>query len=397
MPTHDFTSTTQGEVENVFGRRLQLVSTNPDIYVEVGATGAVPGITPGTVFWYAGLTAPAYALECDGSEYSESVYAQLFTAIGSTFNTGGETAGYFRVPNISGGSGVNRFIRGADGTMFSVGDTGVDAAPDIDGSFTINRYDNNGDTFRASSGAITLSAGSTEAASVTFSSTSRTNRVASFAASADDSTYSDSATEVTPQYIALLPCIAFTDFFADSIALGYNIGEFFWWPGDEASVPGNALVLDGSEVSRATYAKLWNVIDSKFNPQGSPTEGEFGTGDGSTTFDLMDLMTNNRFIRAADGTTLNVGDVQTDGAPDIDGTVEIASFSTSTSIVNTASGALSISADAGATANSISATGTASRDRLEFSASADDPGTYSDSNTEVVPVNVAMLPCIRAL
>ena len=38
-------------------------------------------------------------LECDGSEYPESTYADLFAAIGTKYNTGGETASHFRVPN----------------------------------------------------------------------------------------------------------------------------------------------------------------------------------------------------------------------------------------------------------------------------------------------------------
>jgi hypothetical protein len=36
---------------------------------------------------------------CDGSEYSETTYDQLFAACGTQYNTGGETAGFFRVPN----------------------------------------------------------------------------------------------------------------------------------------------------------------------------------------------------------------------------------------------------------------------------------------------------------
>ena len=157
--------------------------------------------------------------------------------------------------------------------------------------------------------------------------------------------------------------------------------------------PSGTLLANGATVSRSTYSRLWTAASAV--AVGSPTDGQYGTGDGSTTFVLINLAdsSNNYFIRAADGTTLDVGDVQADGAPDIDGTVEIAAFSTSTAIVNIASGALSVSADAGATANSISATGTAARDRINFAASADEP-TYSDSINEIRPNNIAELPCI---
>lgn len=243
MAEHDFTSSSVGDVENVFGRRLQLVSTSPDVYVEVGTTGAVPGITPGTVFWYGGTTPPAYALECDGSEYSESVYAQLFAAIGSTFNTGGETASYFRVPNISGGSGVNRFIRGADGTTFSVGDTGVDAAPDIDGSIQV-AYSPLGTATGA------LSSGGTFA-STRGSNASNAGGILEFHASDDDPTYSDSATEVTPQYIALLPCIAFTDFFNENSY--YNPSYLF------ASIPSVLEKLGQTVVITDSSTTTWGA------------------------------------------------------------------------------------------------------------------------------------------
>jgi microcystin-dependent protein len=59
-------------------------------------------VPTGTVSAFAGSDAPTgYAL-CDGSEYSESTEAALFAVIGSTYNTGGETANHFRVPDLRG-------------------------------------------------------------------------------------------------------------------------------------------------------------------------------------------------------------------------------------------------------------------------------------------------------
>jgi len=58
-------------------------------------------------------------IKCDGSEYAEADYPDLFSVVGSKYNTGGETAGHFRVPNgpyrtvemdleITGGTATNQ-------------------------------------------------------------------------------------------------------------------------------------------------------------------------------------------------------------------------------------------------------------------------------------------------
>lgn len=59
------------------------------------------------------------------------------------------------------------------------------------------------------------------------------------------------------------------------------------------TIPSGYLVANGSAVSRTLYANLFAVIGTKY-----------GTGDGSTTFNLPDLM--NRFVRY--GTVSQVGD-----------------------------------------------------------------------------------------
>lgn len=64
---------------------------------------------PGEVTDFAGATAPTGALLCYGQEISETTYATLFAAIGTTYNTGGEGAGNFRVPDLRG-----RVVAGQD-------------------------------------------------------------------------------------------------------------------------------------------------------------------------------------------------------------------------------------------------------------------------------------------
>jgi microcystin-dependent protein len=60
----------------------------------------------GSIMPYAGSAAPPGWLLCDGTPYSTTTYAALFTVCGSTYNTSAgqsaPTAGNFRVPNLKG-------------------------------------------------------------------------------------------------------------------------------------------------------------------------------------------------------------------------------------------------------------------------------------------------------
>jgi microcystin-dependent protein len=85
------------------------------------------GIPTGTVSAFAGNTAPTGYVLCDGSEYSESTESSLFAVIGSTYNTGGETANHFRVPDLRG-----RVVAGVGGSLLS----GTDALGDTGGAKT---------------------------------------------------------------------------------------------------------------------------------------------------------------------------------------------------------------------------------------------------------------------
>lgn len=166
-----------------------------------------------------------------------------------------------------------------------------------------------------------------------------------------------------------------------------NVGEVFWWPGPASTIPSNALVLDGSTHNRADYPLLWYRINTDFSPAtGTPGEGEFGDGNGTTTFELMDLVSSNRFIRAADGTTISAGDIQPDNAPDLDGDGGQVHSGVSYNGVYVVTGTFPGVYTSGASGTSISKT---------FQAS-DDDTTYSDSVSEVRPINVGMVPCIRA-
>ena len=86
------------------------------------------------------------------------------------------------------------------------------------------------------------------------------------------------------------------------------VGTINMYAGGVGDVPSGWLLCNGSAVSRTTYAQLFAVLDT-----------EYGTGDGSTTFNVPDFVTTNKFPRAATndagrGTTGGSGTVTLTGA-----------------------------------------------------------------------------------
>lgn len=63
------------------------------------ASGSAP---VGTISEFSGASLPTGWLLCDGSVKSQTEYADLYAIVGSTFNTGGEGAGNFRLPDRQG-------------------------------------------------------------------------------------------------------------------------------------------------------------------------------------------------------------------------------------------------------------------------------------------------------
>jgi len=91
--------------------------------VSLEAAGGGGESPTGSIMAFGGSSAPSGWFLCDGSEYSQTTYATLYAVLGSTWNTGGETAGYFRVPDLRGrgpigsgtGSGLTARTLGATG------------------------------------------------------------------------------------------------------------------------------------------------------------------------------------------------------------------------------------------------------------------------------------------
>jgi microcystin-dependent protein len=72
--------------------------------VEVGldiANKVQPFLYTGAIVSTLSTTVPTGWLACDGSAVSQTTYAALYAAIGTTYNTTGEGAGNFRLPSLA--------------------------------------------------------------------------------------------------------------------------------------------------------------------------------------------------------------------------------------------------------------------------------------------------------
>lgn len=89
-----------------------------------------------------------------------------------------------------------------------------------------------------------------------------------------------------PVLFSILATITISPFSILPSANADSIGEIQVWTGSSTSLPDDFLLADGSAVSRTTYSDLFTVIGTTF-----------GAGDGSTTFNIPDLV--ETFLRGA--------------------------------------------------------------------------------------------------
>jgi microcystin-dependent protein len=80
---------------------------------------AEPSVPAGSIFPYAGITAPSFYLLCDGSAVSRTTYSKLFSVLGTVYGIGdGSTT--FNLPNLQGNIPVGK----NSGTFNTLGATG---------------------------------------------------------------------------------------------------------------------------------------------------------------------------------------------------------------------------------------------------------------------------------
>ena len=114
----------QDNVENDLGLLTNLTTTDKTNLVsainEVNSNPSSGSIT-GSITIYAGSTAPAGYLLCDGQAISRTTYSDLFDIIGTTYGTGdGSTT--FNIPNLKGKVIVG--VDSNDSDFDTLGETG---------------------------------------------------------------------------------------------------------------------------------------------------------------------------------------------------------------------------------------------------------------------------------
>lgn len=148
-----------------------------------------------------------------------------------------------------------------------------------------------------------------------------------------------------------------------------TIGEIKWFAFN--TPPDGYLVCNGANVSRTTYATLFNAIGTAF-----------GEGDGSTTFTLPNLID-----RFAQGST-TVGTVKSAGLPNITGNLILSEMRPT----DTANGAFYILAQS-QTPYTFRSPG--SGYDFDFAFDASRSNSIYGSSTTVQPPALTLLPCIK--
>ncbi len=159
----------------------------------------ISGTPTGAVIYHAANTAPTGFIKANGATVSRSTYADLFSAIGTTFGVGdGSTT--FQLPDLRG-----EFLRGWDDSRGadsgrSFGSYQSWAIENITGTFTDIRVRLN--TVYSTSGAFTGSTGTT-------SGDANAGGAATVNFAFNASNVVNTASETRPRNIALLACIKY--------------------------------------------------------------------------------------------------------------------------------------------------------------------------------------------
>lgn len=109
----------------------------------------IASATPaGVIVPFGGTTAPSGYLACQGQIVSRSTYADLFAAIGTTWNLAGESSSEFRLPDLRGA-----FLRGTGSHMTHNMANGNDYAGPSVGSFESDQNQSHTHVLLAGAGA----------------------------------------------------------------------------------------------------------------------------------------------------------------------------------------------------------------------------------------------------
>jgi len=276
------------------------LSVGPNIIAKAAEIGEVGEIL--TMAENISLVGPY--LYCDGAAISRTIYAELFSALGTTYGVGdGSTT--FNLPDYR-----DQFLRGDSGAR-TVGSTQADATAKngLTASSVANgthqhtqgssiasnaSYDPHHFDYGSSADGtipVALSGGSSAA---------KKPWVSSEGSHSHTITVGAGDTETRPANIGVRYYIRYKTDRVVSADLGNNndgIGEVITFA-TAATPPTFALYCDGAAVSRTIYKRLFDIIGTAY-----------GVGDGSTTFNIPDYR--DQFFRGDSGAR-TVGTTQAD-------------------------------------------------------------------------------------
>lgn len=95
--------------------------TQDDVEIPSITVPPSSGMPSGAVIGFGGTTTPDGYLPCTGNYYAIATYADLYAVCLTAFNTGGEPADTFRVPNLQGRFPLGKATSGTGATMGEAG------------------------------------------------------------------------------------------------------------------------------------------------------------------------------------------------------------------------------------------------------------------------------------
>ena len=256
------------------------VLQNPATGIDVST-----GVPVGTVVMFTAAEPPAGYLKCDGSAVGRATYPELYAAIGTTYGAGdGSTT--FNLPNL-----IGRFAEGS-ATPGTVKEAGL---PNITGTLysVINEQG-------SASGAIQYAATETGVAGT---GTARQRGNYTLNASLSNPIYGKSDT-VQPPALTLLPCIKAFDASVNPGLIDITeLANEVAGKADKTQIPNLAMPI--------------GAIYIQYAAQADPTTLFGGTWENvSATYAGL-------FFRAEGGAAAAFGSTQTDGAPNITGSIGV--------------------------------------------------------------------------
>ena len=262
---------------NSFGGKTVLSSGNNSDTISVtlpdqGGTllTSANGVLAGTIQPFAFKTAPIGWLVCDGTKLKKATYPELFAAIGTTFDVGGEAADEFRIPDMGG-----QFLRGwHSGQTVDAGRVFGTQQEDTWGPLNDPGHSHTQSYLSQSPPGSDWQGGSPYKVSSQETGIAKTGIVAP-------------GTETRPDNIAVLFCIyagQTAQFYTtQSSGSGTPAGVVMHSAGNKA--PTGWLICDGASVSQTVYSALFDAIGKTY-------------GGDATNFNLPDLR--GEFIRGWD-------------------------------------------------------------------------------------------------